>query len=450
MPTLFPLRILVLSAVLTAPHVAFSVEAVVLEDANTSSVTPTKPLGSGGSLKVSASQNAYVQFDLSGLPEATTADQVKKATLRLWVNNVARPGVVDILPVASVWNEETVTFNTAPTLGVPEKTGLFVTADRKRTFLSVDLTALVQDWVGGGLPNHGLAIRSGAGTNVAYDSKESLAGGHEPALEIVLANSGAQGLAGPKGDKGDKSDQGIQGERGDKGEPGSQGLKGDQGLQGLRGDQGLPGPLGVKGDKGDTGEPGPIGPKGDPGTQGERGLTGIEGPSGNLQLHYATFWERQPADVNGGSSAINAWQQRTLNAENNEAIDLITRNGSTITLQPGLYYIHASCPAHRTLNHQAALRDVTNGMNSVVLLGTTERALAADNPGAVSRSYVEGLIAVTAAPRDYELWHFTLNAVPSDGLGTSNYHNDSGAGGQAANSDTEDSVYSLVNILKLR
>lgn len=371
----------------------------------------------------------------------------RRLRLRVWVNNVARPGSVDILPVTTAWNEETVTFNTAPTLGAPEITGLLVAADRKRTFLSVDLTALVQDWVGGGLANHGLAIRSGAGTNVAFDSKESLAGGHEPALEIILADSGAQSPAGPQGEKGD---QGIQGERGDKGEPGPQGLKGDQGFQGLRGDQGLPGAPGVKGDEGDTGEAGPIGPKGDPGTQGERGLIGIEGPFGNLQLHCATFWERQPADVNGGSSANNAWQQRTLNAENKDAADLITRNNSIITLQPALYYIHAFCPAHRTLNHQAALRDVTNGGNSVVLLGTTERALAADNPGTVSRFYVEGLIAVTTGPRDYELWHFTLNAVTSDGLGTSNYHIDSSAGGQAANRDMEDSVYSLVNILKLR
>lgn len=82
MPTRLPLRIIAFSAVLLAAiHVAFSVEAVVVEDAGTSSVTPTKSLGSGGSLKVSASQNAYAQFDLCGLPDGTTAEHVKKATL---------------------------------------------------------------------------------------------------------------------------------------------------------------------------------------------------------------------------------------------------------------------------------------------------------------------------------------------------------------------------------
>lgn len=112
----------------------------------------------------------------------------------------------------------------------------------------------------------------------------------------------------PKGDTGEK------GEQGPKGDTGAQGPKGDtgeQGPRGLQGVQGNPGPSNVltigtvqqgatasasitgtspnqvlnltlpKGEKGDTGAQGPQGPQGEQGETGPQGGTGPQGPQGN-------------------------------------------------------------------------------------------------------------------------------------------------------------------------
>ena len=68
--------------------------------------------------------------------------------------------------------------------------------------------------------------------------------------------SGATGIQGPKGDKGDQGIQGPQGPKGDTGEQGIQGPKGDKGDQGIQGPQGEQGIQGIQGPKGDTGERG--------------------------------------------------------------------------------------------------------------------------------------------------------------------------------------------------
>ena len=68
--------------------------------------------------------------------------------------------------------------------------------------------------------------------------------------------SGATGIQGPKGDKGDQGIQGPQGQKGDTGEQGIQGPKGDKGDQGIQGPQGEQGIQGIQGPKGDTGERG--------------------------------------------------------------------------------------------------------------------------------------------------------------------------------------------------
>lgn len=159
----------------------------------------------------------------------------------------------------------------------------------------------------------------------------------ETAFNFITDLSGAQGIQGPKGDKGD---QGIQGPKGDKGENGLKGdkgdsftysdftpeqlalLKGEQGIQGLKGDKGEPGQDAPHVDlsnyytipqtdtkiaeeiaKAQVGggvdltdyatktyvgneiekislTPGPKGDKGDPGIQGERGAQGPKGEQG--------------------------------------------------------------------------------------------------------------------------------------------------------------------------
>ena len=165
--------------------------------------------------------------------------------------------------------------------------------------------------------------------NVDDDDNSKLFVKSTERYEFITDLSGAQGIQGPKGDKGETGAQGIQGPKGDKGDTGLQGPKGDQGIQGPKGDngedgitptfsigtieslepsgtanvyltngdtpnnykfnfsiprgqQGIQGPKGAtgaqgiqgpKGDKGDTGLQGPKGDKGDPGTTTWAGIT---------------------------------------------------------------------------------------------------------------------------------------------------------------------------------
>ncbi len=292
-------------------------EAVLTDDTTANRAIPkaryhTKPL-----LEVAASQRgvgklAFLQFDLSNLPEGTPGAQITKATLRLYCSRVKVPGMIDVAPVASSWAEYTVSGAETPALAEVEITGTQVRLTDKRRWISIDITNLVRDWVDGVLPNHGLAVvpqfTLGAGGVVAaFDSKENGATGHEPKLEILLAGTGEpgpQGPAGPRGETGPVGPRGEVGAKGDVGPQGPVGLRGETGPQGPigprgemgpvgpqgqigpvgpvgpKGEQGLVGPQGVPGPKGEVGPQGPVGPKGEVGPVGPQGAVGPRGETG--------------------------------------------------------------------------------------------------------------------------------------------------------------------------
>src|SRR6185503_20639156 len=102
-------------------------------------------------------------------------------------------------------------------------------------FITVDVTALVQDWSSGQRANNGLALVGSGSVNVVFDTKESIVFSQGPELEVALASAGA-GERGPEGPPGPQGPQGV------KGEPGSQGVQGVQGEPGLQGIQGEAGP----------------------------------------------------------------------------------------------------------------------------------------------------------------------------------------------------------------
>lgn len=141
-----------------------------------------------------------------------------------------------------------------------------------------------------------------------------------PLIEVA----GPRGPRGYKGEQGDTGPRGPQGVKGDTGETGPKGPQGDTGPQGpigktgpvgpkgqdgtvkfdsltqvqkdsLRGETGPKGDTGPKGPQGDTGPKGPEGPKGATGSQGPRGPAGPTGPKGDAG---ASAW----ADVTGKPS----------------------------------------------------------------------------------------------------------------------------------------------------
>lgn len=165
---------------------------------------------------------------------------------------------------------------------------------------------------------------------------------------------------------------------------------------------------------------------------------------------FAMFWEEQPPQVNGGSGVADAWQKRTLNMEVNESDNAITRVGDTIVLQPGTYHVRGSSPASLSEHHQAAVRDVTETTHMVVIRGTSEYSGSFTTPSNATRSLVEGYIRVEGGPRRYELWHYIKNnrfsglSTPEPWvLGVANQ-------GRGVNNNTEPSVFSVLNISKVK
>jgi hypothetical protein len=135
---------------------------------------PVRNTGAGGI------RHAFLTFDLGALPPST---RVARATLRLWVSTVATPGNLEIRRVSDAWQEATITAANAPATGALVANASIGASDLGRV-VSIDVTALAQDWLNGG-GNNGLAIRPDpAGlVRVAFDSRESV--GHGPELEIV-------------------------------------------------------------------------------------------------------------------------------------------------------------------------------------------------------------------------------------------------------------------------
>jgi hypothetical protein len=147
----------------------------------------------------------YIKFQLqSSLPPLTAASNVAKATLKMYLSRGTNPsGAIDIYPITSAWSESTISASAPPSLA----SSAFVTAvavSKANSFVVVDITQLVQDWLkgsaNGGLDNDGIAVVADTGNSLAmFDGRRNTATSHEPRLEIVLVDSGPQGPQGPAG-----------------------------------------------------------------------------------------------------------------------------------------------------------------------------------------------------------------------------------------------------------
>ena len=290
----------ILAVLALLPASSSAVNAILTDDASVKLRGAKVTYGMASTLLVSPSFSTFLKFDLGTLPANTTGANVLKAYLRVFPRTVEKAGNFEIGVPTATWSEVTLNTVNAPAVRVVPETNLAVNLDQKKRELVIDVTDIVKDWIDGVQPNNGLVLKASAASIVSFvlDAKESV--GFMPSLEIVIANSGSQGLKGDTGDQGPqglKGDignvgpqglQGIQGIKGDIGATGSQGLKGDtgdQGPQGLKGDTGSQGPQGlqgIQGIKGDIGNTGPQGLKGDTGDQGPQGLQGIQGLKGDI------------------------------------------------------------------------------------------------------------------------------------------------------------------------
>jgi len=250
---------------------------------------------------------ALLQFDTSTLPSGTTATQVGKAVLFVYVDSVGGTGNITVNEATSPWNEVTTT--TAPGVGSPVNAGggiELIAGGLYPGFLAIDVTQAVKDWLNG-TPNNGLIIGTGPSPNasVILDSKEATATSHPAALMVSLQNQGATGATGPTGPTGiTGAPSTVPGPTGAVGSTGPSGPTGI-GATGPTGAVGSTGPSGPTGAVGATGAassvPGPTGAVGAtgaassvPGPAGATGAAGATGPSG----------PSGPAGSGGGGASI--------------------------------------------------------------------------------------------------------------------------------------------------
>ncbi len=243
---------------------AFAAEATLVADAHVNSALPGVNSGAISNLNVGGGYTALLQFDLSTLPAGVTAAQVTRATLRLYCNRMNAAGLVSVQPVGGAWGEYSVTYATLPALGEATQT---VQVSQAGVYVALDVTALVQGWVGAPSSNNGVALTAGAAA-VQFDSKENDLTGHAAMLEVTVASAGVQGATGPAGPPGQPGPMGPQGSAGFGGPAGLQGISGAAGPQGIPGLQGAVGPQGPAGPVGAAGLAGPAGAMGAQGSPG--------------------------------------------------------------------------------------------------------------------------------------------------------------------------------------
>ncbi|HET9099893.1 MAG TPA: DNRLRE domain-containing protein, partial [Acidobacteriaceae bacterium] len=168
---------------------AHATQATVSGDTYVNAALPSVNFGRLSNMYVNSNGTALIQYDLSSLPAGTTAAQIGKATLTIFVNRINAAGPISVQPVLGAWSESVVTYSTIPSLGSAIAT-FTPTADQQ--FVTVDITSLVQSWLTTPSTNFGIALTSATG-NVVLDSKENDETSHVSSLNMTVVSQGPQG-----------------------------------------------------------------------------------------------------------------------------------------------------------------------------------------------------------------------------------------------------------------
>ena len=220
-------------------------QSALVSDSYTSASSANGNFGGAQALAVSPNNTTYVKFDIARtLPAGTKADDVASATAKFYVNKVSTAGKFDLFPLLGDWEEKTITLNNAPPIGPLAQTTQQISRDLQGSYLVIDITNLVKQWLGDGtgqntMPNYGFALLPhpmDANTpqlaDINLDSKENSQTSHDGVLSVQL-KAGVAGPQGPEGPMGPQGPQGPQGPGGPQGPAGPQGAEGPAGPKGL-------------------------------------------------------------------------------------------------------------------------------------------------------------------------------------------------------------------------
>src|SRR6266404_3716629 len=185
------IALLAFALLMFVPTTSSAQTGTLTDDATFPTSFPAKVLTVQGSSAMGGAATSFIKFKLTpSLPPSTPGSFVGKATLTLFVGNVTTVGSFNVYRVTTSWLE---TNTTAPTYDSANPVLSGVQVSTAGSFVTLDLTSLVQQWLGtdglgtGGVPNFGVAIVATTSTAAfTLDSKEATTTSHLAQLEIVL------------------------------------------------------------------------------------------------------------------------------------------------------------------------------------------------------------------------------------------------------------------------
>ena len=179
----------------------------VVDDAVLDSSSADTNIGREEKLLISNLHGTEIQtllkFDLSALPNTILGNtKVSKASMRMWIQDVKNPGTLEFYVITEDWDEDIVTFATAPKIDISPFGTVNVSLNDSQEYLLIDVTPEVQSWFDNETENHGFLIaasRSGADdfVHLVIGSKEQSSSNHPVELEVVLSeqeNSESNGI----------------------------------------------------------------------------------------------------------------------------------------------------------------------------------------------------------------------------------------------------------------
>jgi hypothetical protein len=123
-----------------------------------------------------------VAFDLSSVPSGSVIASAELALHCIsWSDDTG--GSVGVYEVTSAWDENTVTWNTAPHVSESILDSTVIDLNAYNTW---DITNLVRDWHAGTRPNHGVMLYSDAYDNYSFASHENTVNEYPPQLRITI------------------------------------------------------------------------------------------------------------------------------------------------------------------------------------------------------------------------------------------------------------------------
>ena len=184
-PVLFMMFIFISS--LSAAELVLQPDGTAGKDAEINTYYPTTNFGSANHLTQyygsSYLDHGLIGFDISAIPSEAT---INSATLELLENQncSTNQNTIEAHLNSGLWDEATVTWNTAPAYGpsIVTNTGETFSCD----WLIFDVTSAVQSWFSGNSQNYGFRITGPAGDNLIkfLRSSDYTIPGERPILRI--------------------------------------------------------------------------------------------------------------------------------------------------------------------------------------------------------------------------------------------------------------------------